>query len=119
RIVVVDDNVDAGESLAEVLRLYGHQVAVTSSAHRTLDLCRDFEPHIGLLDIGLPGMDGYELAGRLRAEPYGRSMLLIALTGYGQDDDRRRTKEAGFDHHLTKPADLGVLSDLLAHFSHR
>jgi signal transduction histidine kinase len=114
RVLVVDDNHDAGDSLGDLLELSGHEVRVTRSGPQALEVAREFRPDVGLLDIGLPGMSGYELAGRLRAEGYGSVMLLIALTGYGQDEDRRRTHEAGFDHHLTKPADLRQLADLLA-----
>lgn len=81
---------------------------------QAIEVAGAFRPDIALLDIGLPGMSGYELAARLRAEPFGSALLLVALTGYGQDEDRRRTREAGFDHHFTKPADLGQLAGLLA-----
>jgi two-component system CheB/CheR fusion protein len=114
RILVVDDNPDARDSLADLLRLTGHEVRTAQTGPKAIDVARLWPPDIALLDIGLPGMDGYELAGHLRAEPYGESLLLIALTGYGQDEDRRRTKQAGFDHHLTKPADPAVLAQLLA-----
>jgi signal transduction histidine kinase len=114
RILVVDDNVDAGESLGQLLQFSGHQVVVAHSGPKAIEVSRAFQPRVALLDIGLPGMDGYELARSLRAEPFGPELLLIALTGYGQDEDRRRTREAGFDHHLTKPADPKVLVKILA-----
>jgi signal transduction histidine kinase len=114
RVLVVDDNQDAGQSLGELLRLLGHRVEVVATGPRGLDVARDLRPEVALLDIGLPGMDGYELAKRLRSEPFGSRLLLIALTGYGQDEDRRKTKEAGFDHHLTKPASLRTIQSLLA-----
>jgi CheY-like chemotaxis protein len=111
---VVDDNHDAGDSLGELLKLSGHEVRVVRNGPQAVEVARAFRPDVALLDIGLPGMSGYELAARLRAEPFGPTLLLVALTGYGQDEDRRRTREAGFDHHLTKPADLGQLAALLA-----
>jgi CheY-like chemotaxis protein len=115
RVLVVDDNHDARDSLGDLLVLSGHEVRVARSGPQAIELAREFRPDVALLDIGLPGMSGYELAGRLRAEPFGPTLLLVALTGYGQDEDRRRTREAGFDHHLTKPADLRQLAGLLAH----
>jgi signal transduction histidine kinase len=114
RVLVVDDNHDAGDSLADLLELSGHEVRVARSGAQSLELAREFRPDVGLLDIGLPGMNGFELAARLRAEAFGQAMILVALTGYGQDEDRRRSREAGFDHHLTKPADLRQLTALLA-----
>jgi signal transduction histidine kinase len=114
RVLVVDDNHDAGDSLGDLLVLSGHEVRVARNGTQAVEVAREFRPDVALLDIGLPGMSGYELAGRLRAEPFGPALLLVALTGYGQDEDRRRTREAGFDHHLTKPADLGQLAGLLA-----
>jgi CheY-like chemotaxis protein len=112
-ILVVDDNHDAGDSLGDLLELSGHAVRVARSGPQAIEVAREFRPDVAVLDIGLPGMSGYELAGRLRAESFGPSLLLVALTGYGQDEDRRRTQEAGFDHHLTKPADLAQLTALL------
>ncbi|VTR95120.1 histidine kinase : Putative sensor histidine kinase OS=Variovorax paradoxus B4 GN=VAPA_1c17480 PE=4 SV=1: HisKA: HATPase_c: Response_reg [Gemmata massiliana] len=114
RVLIVDDNPDAGDSLAELLRLSGHAVEVARSGMLGLEAARKLRPDTALLDIGLPGMSGYELAGRLRAEPFGAGVLLVALTGYGQEDDRKRSAEAGFDHHLTKPADLSALMKLLS-----
>jgi PAS domain S-box-containing protein len=115
RVLVVDDNVDSAESLAMVLRLSGHEVRTVHEGAAVLGAARDFRPQAVLLDIGLPGgLTGYDLAPRLRGEPGLGSVLLIALTGYGQEEDRRRAREVGFDHHLTKPADLSVLHALLA-----
>ncbi len=105
RVLVVDDNVDAAESLATLLQLSGHEVRAVYDGPGALAAARAFRPGAVVLDVGLPGMDGYEVARRLRREPGGAEMLLIALTGYGQDDDRRRSEQAGFDHHLVKPAD--------------
>jgi signal transduction histidine kinase/ActR/RegA family two-component response regulator len=113
-VMVVDDNEDAARALGEALEFQGHEVKVVFSAPEALALAARFRPDVGLLDIGLPGMDGYELAVRLREQPGGESLRLIAVTGYGQDSDRRRAAEAGFDHHLTKPVDLARLDTLLA-----
>jgi signal transduction histidine kinase/ActR/RegA family two-component response regulator len=114
RVLVVDDNVDAGESLGELLRLLGHEVQVTANGPLALELFDDFKPEVALLDIGLPGMNGYDLARQLRARQSSDSLLLIAVTGYGQEEDRRKSRMAGFDHHLTKPAEFSVLQVLLA-----
>jgi signal transduction histidine kinase/DNA-binding response OmpR family regulator len=114
RVLVVDDHVDAAASLAMLLRLYGHEVRTAADGLTALEEARSFRPEVVLLDIGLPGMDGYEVARRLRKESQGDHMLLAALTGYGQDKDRYRSREAGFDHHLVKPVDPEALHRLLA-----
>jgi PAS domain S-box-containing protein len=114
RILVVDDSADAADSLAMMLRLDGHDVRVAHDGPRSLELAAADPPDVALLDIGMPGMDGYELARRFRADPALRDVLLVAVTGWGQEEDRRRTKEAGFDHHLVKPVETGVLETLLA-----
>jgi PAS domain S-box-containing protein len=113
RILVVDDNSDAAESLAMFLRLQGHLVRVAMDGQTALDAARAEAPEVAFLDIGMPGMDGYELARRLRQQPVLERMMLVALTGWGQEDDRRRTQAAGFDFHLTKPAEPEVLERLL------
>ena len=113
RILVADDNGDALETLAMLLELSGHQVIAANSGHRALELAARHRPEIALLDIGMPDLDGYEVVRRLRAEAWGRSMCLIALTGWGQDSDRRLSREAGFDAHLVKPLDLKALTELL------
>jgi CheY-like chemotaxis protein len=109
----VDDNVDAGESTAMLLRLRGHEVATAHDGPSALDAVREFNPGIVLLDIGLPGMSGYDVARHLRAQPKYQSLVLIAITGYGQPRDRQQTQEAGFDRHLVKPVDQQALADLL------
>ncbi|GGX97742.1 response regulator [Massilia dura] len=114
RIMVVDDNVDAASMLAMLLEAAGHQVLVEHSPLQALARSRAEAPRVFLLDIGLPQMDGYELARRLRAQPETAGALLIAVTGYGQDSDRAQTAAAGFDHHLVKPVDLPQLYRLLA-----
>jgi two-component system, chemotaxis family, CheB/CheR fusion protein len=113
RILVVDDNEDTAESMVLLLRLRGHEVAVAFSGPGALTEATSFEPEIVLLDIGLPGLDGYEVARQLRQNHRLEKALLVALTGYGQEEDRRLAREAGFDHHLTKPVDPAVLYQLL------
>lgn len=113
RILVVDDNIDAGESLGELLRLLGHHVLVASSGSQALQIVPELRPDAALLDIGLPIMDGYELARRIRTRQEGDRILLIAVTGYGQEEDRRKSRDAGFDYHLTKPAELSRIQELL------
>jgi signal transduction histidine kinase len=112
-ILVVDDNEDAARALGEGLELLGHTVKVVFSAPAALAAAPVLRPQIALLDIGLPGMDGYELAVRLRELPGNEDLCLFAVTGYGQEADRQRAREAGFEQHLTKPVDLGRLEALL------
>jgi len=114
RVVVVDDNQDAAQMLATLLEVQGHAVSVEYDGRGALLRARIERPHVMLLDIGLPDTDGYALARQLRAIPELRGVTLIALTGYGQDEDRRLAEEAGFDHHLVKPADLAQVSTILA-----
>ncbi|HKB01381.1 MAG TPA: response regulator, partial [Gemmataceae bacterium] len=114
RVLVVDDNVDAADSAAILLQLWGHEVETVYDGLGVLQAVRDFRPDVILLDIGLPGMTGYEVAQQLRAQPGLESVVLAAMTGYGQDDDRRRSREAGFNHHLTKPLDPERLHALIA-----
>jgi CheY-like chemotaxis protein len=114
RILVVDDNVDAADSLAMLLRIMGHEVRTAHDGLEALGAATVMRPEVILLDIGLPKLDGYDVARRVRQER-GQGVVLIALTGWGQEEDRRRSKDAGFDHHLTKPVQLDALQDLLAH----
>jgi CheY-like chemotaxis protein len=111
---VVDDNIDAAESLAVILDLWGYAVEVSADADDALARWRAFQPDAVLLDIGLPGMDGYVLARHLRRLPRGADVLLIAVTGYGQPLDRQLSYEAGIDVHLTKPVKLDALQALLS-----
>jgi signal transduction histidine kinase len=113
RVLVVDDNRDGAESLAMLLRLWGHEVRVAYDGPSALRLAEAERPEVVLLDIGLPGMDGYQVARRLRERSGGARQLLVALTGYGQGEDRRRSQQAGFDHHLVKPLDPDELQRLL------
>jgi two-component system CheB/CheR fusion protein len=114
RVLVVDDNVDSAESLAMLLRLKGHEVQVAYDGPAALVTARTFHPEAVLLDIGLPGLDGYQVATRLRKQRRTAGSLLVALTGYGQEEDQQRSLHAGFDHHLTKPVDPPVIYELLA-----
>ncbi|MDR7332669.1 ATP-binding protein [Roseateles asaccharophilus] len=113
RVLVIDDNEDAAESLAMMLRLDGHEVCTGFGADDALRLADEWVPDLVLLDIGLPVMDGYEVARRLRARPQAATLRLVALTGYGQPDDLRRSAEAGFDGHLVKPVDLDALARVM------
>jgi CheY-like chemotaxis protein len=109
----VDDNKDAARSLAMLLELAGHEVRLCYEGAAALVEAEAFRPDVVLLDIGLPGMDGLEVARSLRARPLSPQPMLVALTGYGQADDVRRSREAGFDHHLVKPANPETLTELL------
>jgi CheY-like chemotaxis protein len=113
RVLVVEDSVDSAETLGELLGLWGYEVQLAHDGASALRTARQFRPRIILLDIGLPDMDGYTVAHHLRGEDLGGEML-VALTGYGEAQDRARARNAGFDHHLTKPVDPGALRDLLA-----
>jgi signal transduction histidine kinase/ActR/RegA family two-component response regulator len=119
RVLIVDDNRDAASSLSLLLKLLGCEVAVANQGADALALLPSFRPAVILLDIGMPGMDGYEVARRIRERPEFREVLLIALTGWGQQEDRRRTAEAGFDYHLIKPADPNEIETLLASLPQR
>jgi CheY-like chemotaxis protein len=114
RILVVDDNVDAAVSLARLLgRLYGQEVRVAHDGHSALAVAGEFRPEVVLLDIGLPEMDGNEVARRLRERPEFEETLIVALTGWGQEADMERSRSAGFDHHLVKPASPEAILELL------
>jgi signal transduction histidine kinase len=114
RVMVVDDNRDAADSLAAVLKLLGAEVRVTNDGRAALDELGAFRPAVVFLDLGMPGMDGYETARHMRAREDTRSTLIIALTGWGQESDRRHTQAAGFNQHLVKPADITALRAVLA-----
>jgi CheY-like chemotaxis protein len=114
RVLIVDDNKDSADSLAMLLRLIGSEVRTAHDGRSALQEAGSYQPDMILLDIGLPGLSGYEVARRLRDQPALGSVILIALTGYGDEETRRRAKLAGFDHHLHKPVDLDVLRRLLA-----
>ena len=112
-ILIVEDNDDARDALRMLLELDGHVVEAAAEGLQALEIARGKDPDVALVDIGLPGIDGYEVARRIRADDPKRP-LLIALTGYGQPEDRRRAADAGFDSMLVKPVDPSALSDLLA-----
>ena len=114
RVLIVDDNRDAADTLAMMLEIMGNEVRTAYDGMEALQVGSELRPDVVLLDIGLPGLNGYEAARRIRAEPWGSRSLLIALTGWGQSEDRRRSREAGFDHHVVKPVAAGTLMELLA-----
>lgn len=113
RILIVDDNGDAAESLAMLLAINGHQTRMAHDGHEAVQQAERFNPHVVFLDIGMPILDGYETARLIRQQPWGKDMMLVALTGWGQTEDRRRSRDAGFNHHLVKPADPAALMNLL------
>ncbi len=114
RILVVDDNRDAADMLASLLGANGHDVRVAHDGEAALSVAAVFKPDVGFLDIGMPVMDGYELAARLRADSRHPDLFLVAITGWGQEEDRRRALSVGFDAHLTKPADPNQIAALLS-----
>jgi signal transduction histidine kinase len=113
RILIADDNRDAADSLASVLRVIGHEVRIAYDGQQAVDMAEAFRPALALLDIGMPRMNGYDTARSIRCKPFGRGMLLVALTGWGQPEDKQKSQAAGFDHHLVKPVDPSVLDGLL------
>jgi len=113
RILVVDDNRDAADTLAMLLRIDGNDIRTAYDGLEAVNVAEMFHPEMVLLDIGLPKMNGYDVARRIRQQPWGHDVTLIALTGWGKDEDRRLSQEAGFNFHLVKPVDLAALEDLL------
>jgi PAS domain S-box-containing protein len=114
RVLVVDDNTDAADSLGMLLQFLGAEVAVVHDGKAALEAMKTFQPAVVLLDLGMPGMNGLEVAKRMREDPACKETTLVALTGWGQREDRRRTHEAGFDYHLVKPADVSTLQSILS-----
>jgi CheY-like chemotaxis protein len=114
RVLVVDDNLDSADSLAILLRFLGHEVRTAFDGLEAVNAALEFQPTIMLLDIGLPKLNGYEVARQVRAQPEGNRIKLIALTGWGQAEDMRRSREAGFDLHLVKPVSMADLRRLMA-----
>ena len=114
RILVADDNVEGGQLLGALLSQRGHDVVVAASGEDALRIAKDFNPHVGMFDIAMPGMNGYALAAEMRGDPDHRDMLLIAVTGWGEEEDRRKALDAGFDAHVIKPADPDELNALLS-----
>lgn len=113
RILVVDDHRDSARILSLLLGSLGHEVQTATDGQQALEAVGTFRPEVVFLDLGLPQLDGCEVARRLRGRPEGKGLCLVALTGWGHEEDRRRTREAGFDHHLVKPVATKVLRELL------
>ncbi|MDP9084625.1 MAG: PAS domain-containing protein [Pseudomonadota bacterium] len=113
RVLIADDNVDGAESLAMLIESSGHEVYLAHTGVDALQMAATHRPHIAILDIGMPGMDGYQVAQKIRDQAWGTNMILVALTGWGQEDDKRRAQRAGFDHHLTKPVDPAAIDALI------
>jgi signal transduction histidine kinase/CheY-like chemotaxis protein len=113
RVMIADDNKDAADSLAMLLELAGHEVRVARGGRAALSLARTFRPDVAIVDIGMPDLNGYEVARQLRREPWGAAISLVALTGWGRDDDRQQASDAGFDRHITKPVDPETIDGLL------
>jgi CheY-like chemotaxis protein len=114
RILVVEDNADTAESMARILELFDHAVRIAGNGPQAIAVAQRWHPEFILLDLGLPAMDGYEVAIRLRREEWCLETVIIAVTGHGQARDRQRSRESGIDHHLLKPVDLEVLLSLLS-----
>ena len=114
RVLVVDDSVDGAESLAKVLQIMRRQTRTAHSGPEALDAARPFNPEVVFLDIGLPGMNGYEVAKRMRGEPSLSGAVLVALTGWGSEYDKRQSRQAGFDFHLTKPVEATAIERILS-----
>jgi CheY-like chemotaxis protein len=119
RVLVVDDNVDAAESLGSLLEIEGHEIRIAHDGDTALRVAAEFQPRVVFLDIGMPGKDGYQVAREMRAGEATRDAILVALTGWGAQEDRARSRSAGFDHHLTKPASLAAVEALLKEIAAR
>jgi signal transduction histidine kinase/ActR/RegA family two-component response regulator len=117
RVLVVDDNIDAADTLGALLDMNGHATRVANDGYQAIEMAQEFQPQVVFLDIGLPGMNGYEVARKLRETPGVERAFLVALTGWGTREDRERSSEAGFDHHLTKPADMNAVETLLSNLA--
>jgi PAS domain S-box-containing protein len=117
RVLVVDDNIDAADTLGALLDMNGHATRVANDGYQAIEMAQEFQPQVVFLDIGLPGMNGYEVARKLRELPGMDRAFLVALTGWGTREDRERSSEAGFDHHLTKPADMNAVETLLSNLA--
>ncbi|WP_309007557.1 ATP-binding protein [Pelagicoccus sp. SDUM812005] len=113
RVLVVDDNQAAAKMLGLVVKMFGNEVRLAGDGQEAIEVAAEFRPNVVLMDLGMPKMNGYEAARHIRQQPWGKEMMLVALTGWGQEEDRRKTKEAGFDHHLVKPAEPAEVQRLL------
>lgn len=118
KVLVVDDNHDAAVSLGMLVELLGHDVRTAYDGVEALNVAAEFHPDVVLLDIGMPRMDGYEACRRLRAQPWGANIRVIAVTGWGQEHDRHRSQQAGFDEHLVKPVAPAAIANILAAAPH-
>jgi len=114
RVLVVDDNRDAAASLAMILKIMGHEVRTAHDGEAAVAVAAEYRPRLVLMDLGMPKVDGYEAARRMRLQPWGAELFLVALTGWGAEEDRRRTQDGGFDSHLVKPVDMDILKRLIA-----
>ena len=117
RILVVDDNRDSAESLAMLLTIIGHEVHTAHDGEEAVQIAAALKPEVVLLDLGLPNLNGYEACRRIREQPRGKEMIVVALTGWGHEEDRRKTREGGFDYHLVKPVNLEALEAALTRLS--
>jgi len=118
RVLVVDDNADASQTLAALLRHVGYEVSLADTGPLAIEVAEEFQPDVVLLDIGLPGMDGFQTARNLPARRDGKRMVLVAISGYGVDEHRRQARDAGFDQYFTKPVGFDTLRDFLARVRH-
>ena len=114
RILIADDNYDAAAALAEILTIYGDEVRIAQNGQEAIEVAEAFHPHVGLIDIGMPGLNGYEVATVIRKSSWGRNVVLVAITGWGTLKDKARAIDAGFDHHLTKPARFEDIQEILS-----
>jgi len=114
RVLIVDDSEDGAESMAMLLQVAGHDTYKAHDGYSAIAAAERLRPDAVLLDIGLPGLNGYEVCSRIRREPWGKQMVLVALTGWGQEEDRQQSSEAGFDAHMVKPVDHDALLEFLA-----
>jgi CheY-like chemotaxis protein len=117
RVLIVDDNFDSASTLALFLEISGHQVRVAHDGREAIVAADEFRPDVVLMDIGLPGLNGHEAGRAIRSQPWAAQLVLIAISGWGQDVDKQRSREAGFHHHLVKPVDHGMLVQLLSQAS--
>jgi len=117
RILIADDNADAAESLAGILRSQGHEIAIAADGRRAVELAGTYRPQIIFMDLGMPHLDGLQATRQIRAQPWGKSIFIAALTGWGQPGDRDRSRQAGMDMHLVKPIDLAELANVLTRAS--
>jgi len=113
KVLVVDDNKDSAQTLAMMLKIMGNDVRTAHDGLEAIEKAQEYLPQVILLDLGMPKLNGYDVCRRIREQSWGTSIVIIALTGWGQAEDRQRTKEAGFDHHLVKPVDVAKLKELL------